>query len=444
MWNWLKRWVDRVKTELGLAENDSEKQKYIHQRDQESGPLSDEEKYTAGTKIAWWNLVLDSRELTFHCISGWMKTKPTPPAEEKPEWSRFFERGVYGQYDASIQSDRDSNRKESGGETSLPRPAVCAPPSASENTGSDTEKLDSLSLEDTIVLGKVEDTSSFETAREPVRDEERGSRQVEPEDSPPPTACPTMDLPHTGGNTEKLDPSFPEITVILGEPENTTSFKVTRSPDQDEEYRDRKSQTGHSPPLAACAPPTPLEKSGPKKRRRGIRFSYGASPEEDASSLLFYHKQHEEQREKAFTEKEYLQILEEQSERAGVHAPVHIDRPLLPPHFVSAVDMLMTQMNLSRNEFSDRSLLDVKIYDRIRRKENWHPKEDTCKAILFALRPNVITALQLYHLAGYTFRECDEDLLLLCMFGVGDYDIETYNNVMASRGLRQLGSKSKK
>lgn len=116
----------------------------------------------------------------------------------------------------------------------------------------------------------------------------------------------------------------------------------------------------------------------------------------------------------------------------------------LPDDFIQAVAMLIEQRRIDRNTFSVRSLLDVKIYDRIMRLENWHPKEETCKAILFALRPSVITALRLYALAGYTFRECEQDRLLLAMFGIGDYDIETYNQVMLQRHGKPLGSKSKK
>lgn len=252
-------------------------------------------------------------------------------------------------------------------------------------------------------------------------------------------ACaPPSALKETGVEAEKSKQSNLEQT------EDTFSFEIANVPDPDEAYKSCETETGYSPPLAAYAPPSAPEKSGSRKGRTEIHFSCNSSIEEDAPLLFFRHEQREEQREKPFTEKEYFQILEEQSEKCDKYVSTRRDRPLLPPHFVSAVDMLMSQMELSRNEFSDRSLLDVKIYDRIKRKEDWQPKADTCKAILFALRPNVITALQLYHLAGYTFRECDEDLLLLCMFGIGDYDIETYNRVMASRGLRQLGSKSKK
>lgn len=205
------------------------------------------------------------------------------------------------------------------------------------------------------------------------------------------------------------------------------------------------SNSGERLPQVACeVPPGRLANSGPPKSGSPKRFlsvlaDSDETDKEDSGSIPPFRS-----RKKPFTEKEYLQILEDQDEKYGKHAPADINKLLLPTDFVSAVDMLTTRLHLSRNEFSDRSLLDVKIYDRIKRKENWHPKAETCKAILFALRPNVITALQLYNLAGYTFRECDEDLLLLCMFGVGDYNIETYNRVMASRGLRQLGSKSKK
>lgn len=209
-------------------------------------------------------------------------------------------------------------------------------------------------------------------------------------------------------------------------------------------------ETGERLPQAACeVPPGMLANSGPPKSRPpksgspkrflSVFSDLDKTNEEDSESF-FPHRN----KKRLFTEKEYLQILEDQDEKFGKHAPTNTDKLMLPSNFVNAVDALTTRLHLTRNEFSDRSLLDVKIYDRIKRKEKWHPKADTCKAILFALRPNVITALRLYNLAGYTFRECDEDLLLLCMFGVGDYDIETYNRVMASRGLRQLGSKSKK
>lgn len=316
--DWRKRLIVAVKAKLGLKVVDSDNQKYVYRRNMGVACLTGSEEHTTKKRIgplnvAWWNHVLNSKELTFRCISGLMDAKPTPPVANRPDQSVAFEgRGF----------------------------------------------------------------SSQEAVQRPARDKKKHNELIR-----------------------------------------------------------------ESRPAASYAPP----KSPDKRRNVGKSWMQSLrktdSPPHERDSGSPYHR---EKQEKPFTEKEYLQILEEQNKKLGKQAPVSLDRPLLPPHFIQAVDMLITQMNLSRNEFSERSLLDVKIYDRIKRKENWNPKADTCKAILFALRPNVITALQLYHLAGYTFRECDEDLLLLCMFGVGDYDIETYNSVMVSRGLRELGSKSKK
>lgn len=319
--NWLKRLFVVVKAKLGLEVVDSNTQNQLYPRSTDDeffvGIGNDmEERRTIHKSTMWWNRILDSRELTYRCISGQMDAKTAPlNIIVNPNRSFVLEDRFDGRREVALRPDSDKKSKKHD---------------------------------------------------EPIR------------------------------------PSRPAAT--------------------------------------SAPPPNALLKKVPRKSQPRFRQDDYFWSDEDHGAE---HPRKEKQ-EKSFTEKEYLQILEEQNKKPSKQATVSVDRPLLPPHFIQAVDMLITQMNLSRNEFSERSLLDVKIYDRIKRKENWNPKADTCKAILFALRPNVITALQLYHLAGYTFRECDEDLLLLCMFGVGDYDIETYNSVMASRGLRELGSKSKK
>lgn len=140
---------------------------------------------------------------------------------------------------------------------------------------------------------------------------------------------------------------------------------------------------------------------------------------------------------------DYLEILQAQRNAFVGDGGDPID-PLFPSNFISAVSVLINYLHISRNEFSERSMLDVKTYDRIKRLESWHPKEETCKAILFALRPNIVSAFRLYELAGYSFKNCDEDKLMLAMFGVGDYDIDKYNEVMESRKGKTLGSRSRK
>ena len=140
---------------------------------------------------------------------------------------------------------------------------------------------------------------------------------------------------------------------------------------------------------------------------------------------------------------DYIQILHTQKNAFNGGSGDPGDPPL-PNNFISAVSVLIDYLHMTRNEFSERSMLDVKTYDRIKRMENWHPKEETCKAILFALRPNIVSAFRLYELAGYSFKNCDEDKLLLAMFGVGDYDIDKYNEVMEIRNGKKLGSKPRK
>ena len=167
-------------------------------------------------------------------------------------------------------------------------------------------------------------------------------------------------------------------------------------------------ETGERLPQAACeVPPGRLANSGPPKSGSPKRFLSFLADSDETDEEYSEPISPFRSRKKQFTENDYLQILEGQDEKFGKHAPANTDKLMLPSNFVNAVDALTTRLHLTRNEFSDRSLLDVKIYDRIKRKEKWHPKAETCKAILFALRPNVITALQLYNLAGYTFRECD-------------------------------------
>ena len=245
--------------------------------------------------------------------------------------------------------------------------------------------------------------------------------------------------------SDKGEKEQSDLSRIKREPSEEFDQVFSRGPDLRRKDKKNETETKASRQTGIEVPPgrlaaNRLPSSPPSDKHRDLREKLNAFAKENASGSDFHH----DEIKKSFTAEEYFQLLDEQRKKYGNYETINIEMPWLPPRFVNAVDMLIAQMNLSRNEFRERSILDVKIYDRIRRRENWQPKADTCKAILFALQPSVLTAIQLYQLAGYTFLMCAEDELLLAMFGIGDYDIEKYNKVMSLRGLKQLGSKSQK
>lgn len=118
----------------------------------------------------------------------------------------------------------------------------------------------------------------------------------------------------------------------------------------------------------------------------------------------------------------------------------------MPPYqtFAREVYNRLEQLHISSAEFSRLTHLDYNVYTKLRNDPDYEPKRDTCKAILFAVRPNVVYAGKLFERAGYHFRETKEELLLLAFFALEDYDIEKYNQKVVRYGGTPLGSKNYK
>lgn len=116
----------------------------------------------------------------------------------------------------------------------------------------------------------------------------------------------------------------------------------------------------------------------------------------------------------------------------------------MPPYqtFAREVYNRLEQLHISSAEFSRLTHLDYNVYTKLRNDPDYEPKRDTCKAILFAVRPNVVYAGKLFERAGYHFRETKEELLLLAFFALEDYDIEKYNQKVVRYGGTPLGSKN--
>lgn len=110
--------------------------------------------------------------------------------------------------------------------------------------------------------------------------------------------------------------------------------------------------------------------------------------------------------------------------------------------FCYMICSIMERDDISSNMFIERTNLDYNIYSNLKNNPEYTPKEATAKAILFAVRPTLLDAVFLYGMAGYTFQQTDEDRLLLAFFANEDYDISKYNEVLLSKGLTPLGSKS--
>lgn len=110
--------------------------------------------------------------------------------------------------------------------------------------------------------------------------------------------------------------------------------------------------------------------------------------------------------------------------------------------FSQAVSYILKANNIDVQAFMERSLLDRNIYNKLKRDPAYIPEPLTCKAILFAVRPTVIQAITLYALAKHQFSNTQDDLVLLGLFGIFDYDIDKYNEVMKEIGYPQLGSKN--
>lgn len=118
----------------------------------------------------------------------------------------------------------------------------------------------------------------------------------------------------------------------------------------------------------------------------------------------------------------------------------------IPPEetFSQAVYSKLERLHISSAEFSRLTHLDYNIYTKLRNDPYYEPERSTCKAILFAVRPNVVYAGRLFERAGYNFRENMEELLLLAFFALEDYDINKYNNEVVRRGGTPLGSRNYK
>jgi len=112
--------------------------------------------------------------------------------------------------------------------------------------------------------------------------------------------------------------------------------------------------------------------------------------------------------------------------------------------FSQTVVQFMQELHIDSAEFMRRTHLDYNIFSNLKNRIHYQPEKNTCKAILFAVEPNVLAAIYLYGLAGHYFQNTDDDLLLLAFFANEDYSIDKYNEVIIQRGGTPLGSKNYK